>query len=144
MTPVDPEPDVPIVPGGDPLPGAIVGSCLSGCGIDGSKDPIAAEGGAPPVLVRVGQGIRPPTKRRHVNPVYPDLALRAHLRATVVVECVIDTAGRVADVRVVRGHPLFDAAALEAVRQWVYSPTLLNGTPVAVALTVTVRFDLAR
>ena len=50
--------------------------------------------------------------------------------------------GRVTDVKVLRGVPLLDQAAIDAVRQWVYTPTLLNGTPVAVVMTVTVNFKL--
>ena len=60
----------------------------------------------------------------------------------VVVECVIDREGRVASARVLRSIPLLDAAALAAVQQWLYRPTLLNGERVAVQMTVTVRFHL--
>jgi protein TonB len=52
--------------------------------------------------------------------------------------------GRVADARVLSGHPLLDDAALDAVRQWRYRPTLLNGQPISVIMTVTVRFALRR
>jgi protein TonB len=60
----------------------------------------------------------------------------------VLIECVIDTGGRVAEARVVSGTPLLDQAALDAVRQWRYRPTLLDGVPVAVQMTVTVHFRL--
>lgn len=111
-------------------------------------DPVGI-GDGPPVgnagpLVRAGGEIQPPTKLRHVNPVYPDLAKRATVSGVVILECVIDTLGRVADVRVLKGHPLLDAAALSAVQQWLYTPTRLNGSPVAVIMTVTVRFELKR
>ena len=60
----------------------------------------------------------------------------------VILECTIATDGRVIDVRILRGHPLFDAAAAAAVERWVYKPTLLNGVPVSVLMTVTVVFQL--
>jgi protein TonB len=60
----------------------------------------------------------------------------------VIIEAIIDSDGRVATARVQRSSPLLDEAALEAVRAWEYTPTLLNGMPTAVIMTVTVRFDL--
>jgi periplasmic protein TonB len=81
---------------------------------------------------------------RRVEPAYPALAVAARLTATVVLEAEVDPSGRVARVSVERGHPLFDDAAIEAVRQWRYQPLLLNGEPTAFILTVTVRFDLRR
>jgi periplasmic protein TonB len=97
-------------------------------------------GTQPPGPVRVGQGVVEPRKRRHVDPVYPDLARVAGIGATVILECQIDVNGRVADIKILRGHPLFENAAIDAVRQWVYTPSLLNGQPVSVLMTVTVRF----
>ena len=61
----------------------------------------------------------------------------------VILECTISPQGKVSDVKVLRGIPLLDAAAIEAVKQWVYSPTLLNGVPVPVIMTVTVNFRLS-
>jgi outer membrane biosynthesis protein TonB len=60
-----------------------------------------------------------------------------------VLDCVIDAGGAATDLRVVSGPPLLTEAALDAVRGWVYSPTRLNGRPVSVIMTVTVRFSLA-
>jgi protein TonB len=60
----------------------------------------------------------------------------------VILEAVIGEDGRVRDVRVLRSIPLLDTAAIEAVRQWVFSPTSLNGEPVPVVMTVTVAFEL--
>jgi protein TonB len=94
--------------------------------------------------IRIKGELQQPAKLRHVNPVYPDLAQRAGVEGRVQIECVIDPSGRVADLRVVKGHPLLDRAAVEAVRQWVYSPTLLNRVPVSVILTVTVDFRIRR
>jgi len=94
--------------------------------------------------VRPGGDLRPPAKVRHVVPAYPELARRAGVEGVVVLECVIDPSGHVAEVKILRGQPLLDRAAVEAVRQWVYRPTQLNGVPVAVLLTVTVQFRIPR
>lgn len=94
--------------------------------------------------LHVGGQIHPPTKLRHVNPEYPDLARRASIQGQVVLECLIDATGRITDVRVLSGHPVLAPAAVSAVSQWLYSPTRLNGVAVPVFLTVTVRFSLGR
>lgn len=60
----------------------------------------------------------------------------------VIVEAIIGQTGQVQEARVLRGVPLLEDAALEAVRQWVYAPTLLNGQPIAVVMTVTINFKL--
>jgi TonB family protein len=99
----------------------------------------------PPVVqkpVQVGGKIRPPTKVRDVAPVYPEIAQRVRVEGTVIVETIIDADGRVQSARVLRSIPLLDAAALAAVTQWTYTPTMLNGTAVPVMMTVTVRFQL--
>ncbi len=104
---------------------------------------------APPLLppapvrpIRVHSGIRPPTKVRHVAPAYPSIAQSARVQGTVIVEAVIGVDGRVQEARILRSIPLLDQAALDAVRQWVFTPTLLSGVPVPVVMTVTVTFTL--
>jgi protein TonB len=77
-----------------------------------------------------------------VAPVYPVIAREAKVEGTVILEAVIDPTGRVDHVRVLRSRPLLDQAAVDAVRGWRYTPTLLNGVPVPVLLTITVRFTL--
>ena len=99
--------------------------------------------GAPGPPVRVGPQVKEPRKLRHVAPAYPEIAKAARVQGVVVLECVIDEQGRVRDIKVLRGLPLLDQAAVDAVRQWVYSPTLLGGVPVAVVMTVTVNFRLS-
>ena len=94
--------------------------------------------------VRVGGLIQAPRKIRHVDPRYPDLARTAGIAGVVILECVIDRDGLVQSVQVLRGHPLLNAATVSAVRQWAYTPTRLNGVPVAVVMTVTVRFTTRR
>jgi protein TonB len=93
--------------------------------------------------VHRGGDLREPRKLRHVAPIYPELAVEARVQGTVVIDCVIGEDGRVSAVTVLRGHPLLDPAAEEAVRQWRYTATLLNGVPVSVLLTVTVAFRLS-
>ena len=126
--------------------------CLSGCasGDPGSGEDLGTgpagtggEGEGPGPAVRVGGDIREPRRIHGSAPAYPELARRAHIQGKVVLECVIDTEGRVTDLRVVSGSPILAEAATEAVRRWIYSPTTLNGQPIRVILTVTVTFGLA-
>jgi periplasmic protein TonB len=92
--------------------------------------------------VRVGGKIKEPKKLRNIAPVYPEVAKQARVQGVVVLEATIDPSGRVDNVRVLRGIPLLNESAVDAVKKWVYSPTLLNGTPVPVIMTVTVNFTL--
>lgn len=92
--------------------------------------------------VPIGGDIRAPSRVHHATPVYPPIARQAGVQGLVILQAVIDTDGRVTDVRVLRSLPLLDQAAIDAVRQWRYTPTLLNGVPVPVSMTVTVRFVL--
>ena len=91
---------------------------------------------------RVGGQIKEPRKLKDVRPRYPEEAKQARVQGVVILECTISPKGQVTDVKVLRGVPLLDAAAVEAVRQWEYTPTLLNGVPVPVIMTVTVNFRL--
>ena len=90
--------------------------------------------------VRVGGQVRPPIRVKEVAPVYPAIAQSARVQGDVVIEATIDEEGKVADARVVKSVPLLDQAALDAVRQWEYRPSLLNGVPTAVVTIVTVKF----
>jgi protein TonB len=92
--------------------------------------------------MRVGGDIRPPTKIKHVSPVYPALAQSVKREGTVILEAVISEKGEVSQLRVLRSIDLLDSAAMDAVRQWRFTPTLLNGQPVPVVMTVTVTFRL--
>ena len=97
---------------------------------------------SPPPIVRIGNGLTAPRLARRVEPSYPALAAAARATATVLLEAEVDAKGEVIRASVVHGHPLFDAAAIEAVERWRYQPLLLNGVPTAFILTVTVRFGL--
>jgi TonB family protein len=98
--------------------------------------------GPPPI--RVGGNVKTPAKIRDVRPVYPQEALDAGVSGVVILEVVIDSLGLVKSVRVLRSIPLLDQAALDAVRQWQFTPTLLNGVAVPVIMTVTVNFTQQR
>jgi protein TonB len=95
-----------------------------------------------PAPLPVGGNVQPPTKVRDVAPVYPAIARAARVAGVVIISATIGRDGKVQDARVLRSIPLLDAAALDAVRQWEYTPTRLNGAPVAVVMTVTVNFRL--
>lgn len=95
-------------------------------------------------MARAGIDVQRPALIRRVQPEYPPLAVRARLECTVMLEARIDHAGNVVDTTVVEGCGLgLDAAAVNAVSQWQYSPTLLRGRPVDVLLTVRVAFRLS-
>lgn len=79
---------------------------------------------------------------KRVEPVYPELARRARVSGTVILQVTVDEEGNVTEVRVLSGHPLLDDAAVQAVKRWKYSPTYLNGEPVPVMASVTVIFNL--
>jgi TonB family protein len=91
---------------------------------------------------RVGNGMRPPKKIKDTPPEYPAIARESRVQGVVILEARIDERGMVSDVRPLRSIPLLDQAAIESVRQWQYEPTLLNGVPVPVIMTVTVNFSL--
>lgn len=95
-------------------------------------------------IERVGGAIRPPTKVFDVAPNYPAMALQAGVQGVVIIEASISETGDVVGTRVLRSIPLLDRAAIDAVMQWRFTPVLLNGVPVPVAMTVTVNFQLNR
>jgi periplasmic protein TonB len=97
-----------------------------------------------PRLVKVGGKIREPRKLVHVPPIYPELARQTRVQGAVTLEAILDATGKVESVRVLESVPLLDDAAVRAVRQWRYTPTELNGVPVPVLMTVTIRFSLDR
>lgn len=120
--------------GGDFLPGT--GTIPNGGGIDPPPPQ------KPPAPIRPGGNVKPPDRIAYVRPDYPPIAISARVSGSVIIEAIIGTDGLVRDAKVLRSIPLLDDAALKAVRQWRYTPTLLNGVPVAVIMTVTVTFTL--
>ena len=91
--------------------------------------------------LRVGGNVQMSKLIRKVAPLYPEAARSANVEGNVMLDMRIDEAGMVSEVRVIRGHPLLDQAAIDAVRQWRYQPTLLNGEPVPVQTTVSISFS---
>jgi TonB family protein len=102
--------------------------------------PPASSGGMAPL--RVGGNIKAPTKIKDVRAVYPEDAKAAGISGVVILEAVIDPAGRVSAANVLRSIPTLDQAAVDAVRQWEFTPTTLNGVAVPIIMTVTVNFTL--
>jgi periplasmic protein TonB len=124
------------VPGGveGGVPGGVVGGIVGG---------LPAEAPPPVAPVRIGGSLIAPKIIHQVKPDYPELARRARLSGLVILEATVDPQGRVTAVKVLRGQPLLDEPAVEAVRQWRYQPLLLNGIPTPFILTVTVSFNMA-
>ena len=123
-------------------PGVIVGTPGDAVGDVIGEPPRRPVQAAPPEPVRPGGNIRPPQKIHHVPPVYPTMAQAARVSGVVILEALIAEDGSVREVKVLSSKPLLDEAAVAAVRQWRFTPTLLNGVPVQVIMTVTVNFTL--
>jgi len=117
------------------VPGGVIGGVVGGL-------PEAPPPPPAPAPVRVGGNIKPPQKTKHVAPQYPAIAQSARVQGIVIIEATIGPTGKVTDAKVLRSQPLLDQSALAAVRQWEFTPTLLNGVPVPVIMTVTVQFTL--
>jgi TonB family protein len=103
----------------------------------------AAVNVAPPSRIRVGAGVQAQKLIHQVAPAYPPLARQARLQGVVRFTVIIGTDGRVQDAQLVGGHPLLTAAAHDAVREWVYQPTLVGGQPVEVITQVDVAFVIS-
>ncbi len=97
---------------------------------------------ATPARLRIGGNIQAGKLISRVEPVYPPLAVQTRTSGVVELAAVIGTDGRVRELKVLSGHPLLVRAALDAVRNWVYAPTTLNGDPVEVATWISVSFKL--
>jgi protein TonB len=132
-------PPVPDVPVGDVSGSADLGAIVDGVGRFVPPPPPAPRVSAP---VRVSELVQPPRKIFDVRPAYPAIARQARVEGTVIVEAILDRTGRIDRMRVVQSVPLLDPAALDAVKQWRYTPTVLNGQPVQVLMTITIRFTL--
>ena len=114
------------------VPGGVVGALA----LDGEP------AGAPIGPLRVGGGVKPPRKIKDVKPVFPPGALRDDMHGAVIIEATIDIDGKVKSATILHSVPALDRAALDAVRQWEYAPSTLDGRPVAVVFTVVVNFTI--
>ncbi len=143
-----PTADVSALDDGLPLgPGCRGAACGAGLPADtaGDGDGAPTDGDASARAPFVaGREVSPPLKLYDARPAYPELALRLRVQGDVTLTCTLAPDGRVVDLHVDSGPPLLREAALEAVRQWRYRPTLVGGRPVAVLLAVTVRFRIGR
>jgi len=92
--------------------------------------------------IAVKDDLKPPKLIKKVDPVYPDEARKKGIQGVVILEAKIDESGQVMDAMILRSVPDLDQAAIDAIRQWVYEPMLINGKPVKALFTVTVRFQL--
>ena len=117
-------------------------SSIDGLGIAEAIEHVPTAPPPPQSPIRLPAGIAPPRKLTHVDPIYPQIAQAARIEGTVILETVIGVDGRVTSVSVLRSIPLLDQAAMDAVKRWSYTPTFLNGRPIPIAMTVTVRFAL--
>ena len=137
---VAPEPEATVAEPFDVPPSLVDGIAFGDNSL--ARDPVLPPPPRERDPVRVGGLITRPERVRYVPPVYPDVARAARIEGTVILEAVIGIDGAVREVRVLRPAPFLEAAAVEAVRQWLFTPTRLNGEPVPVVMTVTVTFTL--
>ena len=123
--------------------GGVVGGIVGGIvGVVAPPPPPPPAAQAP---VRIGGQITTPALLHRVEPDYPDIAAAAHLTGLVILEAVVDTTGCVESVKVLRSrHPLLDREAVAALKQWRYTPLVLNGIPTSFILTVTFNFSTGR
>jgi TonB family protein len=129
-----------------------LGLQLAGTGSQGMQIRIVTPGTPQPAIQQVAATTataedpqRPRVSAKVVNrvaPQYPPLAKQARIAGAVTLEAVISKEGRVQNVTAINGHPLLVQAAIEAVRQWEFEPTLLNGSPAEVKTQITVNFQL--
>lgn len=141
-----PAPDMSGVAGGTGTPGGVGDpmGMLGGSGPPAPPPPPPPKPKAPTGPVRVGGQVAEANLIRRVQPVYPPLAKSARVSGTVEFSAVISKEGNIENLQLVRGHPLLVNAAREAVLQWKYKPTLLNGQPVEVVTQIIVNFTLSQ
>jgi protein TonB len=132
----------PAIPG--TLPGAaggLIADLVGQTPVVPPPPPVAEPPAAP---IRVSSAVQAARIIHRVMPVYPPLARRVSISGTVRLQAIIAVDGSIAELSVVSGHPMLIAAALDAVKQWVYRPTVLNGEPVPVDTQINVNFTLGR
>jgi protein TonB len=127
------------VPGGvdGGVPGGVPGGVVGGLPEVPPPPPVRSD------PVRVGGQIEQPKLIKRVEPLYPPLAVSAHIEGIVILEAIVDRDGFVEQVKVLRSaNSLLDKAAIDALKQWQYSPVILNGRPERFILTVVLSFNL--
>ncbi len=138
------------VPGGVPggTPGGVIGGIIGGIPTAAPPPPpppVKVEEKKPPPVqrIRVGGNVQQANLIKQPKPAYPPLAKQARIQGTVRFNAIIGKDGTIQNLQLVSGHPLLVPSAQEAVRQWVYRPTLLNGEPVEVQTQIDVNFTLS-
>ncbi len=127
------------VPGGVPggQAGGVLGGIIGGTGAGLPPPPKVA-----PSRIRVGGNVAQANLIHEVTPQYPAIAKTAHIQGTILLHAIIGKDGTVQNLQYISGPPLLMQSAMDAVRQWRYKPTLLNGDPVDVDTTISVVFTL--
>jgi protein TonB len=117
--------------------GGVLGGIIGGAGSGMPPPPKTA-----PSRIRVGGNVQAASLVRKVEPIYPPIAKTAHISGTVVLHAIIGKDGSVQNLEYVSGPPLLMKNAMDAIKQWRYKPTMLNGEPVEVDTTISVVFSL--
>jgi protein TonB len=120
--------------------GGIPGQGLTGGMAPGAPPPPKP---ATPTRIKQGGNVTAASLISQTKPAYPPLARQARIQGVVVLHAIIDKEGKVSELQVISGHPLLVQSALDAVKQWRYKPTQLNGDPVEVDTTIQVTFTMA-
>lgn len=115
-------------------------ACLIMFGLAGGQETATQTGKTGPV--KANGDIKPPKVLKMIKPVYPEAARKEGIEGVVILEATADAKGQVEKVKVLQSVPVLDQAAIDAVKQWIYEPLILNGKPTPVVFTVTVRFTL--
>jgi protein TonB len=138
--PLEPESETGVLGG---VPGGVLGGILEGIkGPEAPSVPVPVE--KPKTPVPVGGNVKPPRIIFRVPPEYPLLAKQAGIQGEVIIAAIIDDRGNVTDMKVVSGPPFLYSVAMQALAQWKFEPTLLNGEPVPIKWNVSVTFSLSR
>jgi TonB family protein len=131
-----------IAPSARPV-GGVTGGVVGGIAGAVLRPAESADANTPPQRIRVGGNVQAVNLVSGPKPTYPPMAKQAHIQGKVELAAVIGKDGKVVDLKVISGHPLLVQASLDAVRDWVYRPTLLNGNPVEVSTTIDVNYTLS-
>jgi periplasmic protein TonB len=120
------------------VPGGSTGGVIGGLVASTAPPPKVAT----PQKLRISSGVADGNKLSGNDPVYPQMARIAHVQGDVVLQAVISKQGTIENLRAISGHPILIQAAVDAVSRWRYKPWVLNGEPVEVETTITVKFHM--
>ena len=139
-----PPPDIPLTGVGNAAPDMPSGLSGATDGLNEGNWSIAPPQPKAPRMIRTSEGVQSAMLIHRVEPLYPAFARTAHISGTVELRAIIGRDGKVSSVEVLGGNPLLARAAMEAVRQWRYRPTILDGEAVEVETRITVNFILGQ